>query len=354
MGESDRGARDDLEIRAATPADLPAVLDLLRVSMARGDDERFERLFRWKHHENAFGPSPAWVATDAGRVVAVRYLMRWQWRRGADRLAAVRAVDTATHPEYQGRGLFTRLTRHALDELAGSVDFVFNTPNDQSRPGYLKMGWQVVGRLRPAVMPCSLGGLTRAMRSRVPAEHWSAPTRAGIPAAEALADGAAIDSLLAARAQPSGRAKLSGRAKPSGRAQPSGRAERSGLETVRDLAFLRWRYAAGPLEYRAIAAGGGSLAIVRVRTRGTAREGVLAEVLAPDRRSRSDLLQRVRKELDADYLLTLGVGNRGIPMARQGPILTWRSIPAQRGIDTQDPAPALDQWHVTLGDIEVF
>ena len=75
--------------------------------------------------------------------------MRWEFQRGDEVFRCVRAVDTATHPDYQGRGLFTRLTKAALPELvADGVKFVFNTPNDQSRPGYLKMGWQAVGRAR--------------------------------------------------------------------------------------------------------------------------------------------------------------------------------------------------------------
>ncbi len=75
-------------------------------------------------------------------------------------LRAVRAVDTATDPDYQGQGLFTALTMHGLDEVrADGVDFVFNTPNDQSRPGYLKMGWQTVGELPVAVrIPLADGG----------------------------------------------------------------------------------------------------------------------------------------------------------------------------------------------------
>ena len=81
-----------------------------------------------------------------------RTLMRWEFLDGERVVRAVRAVDTATHPDYQGRSIFTRLTLHALDELvAEGVEFVFNTPNEQSRPGYLKMGWQVVGQLPTAV-----------------------------------------------------------------------------------------------------------------------------------------------------------------------------------------------------------
>ena len=48
--------------------------------------------------------------------------------------------------------MFTKLTMHGLAAMqADGVDFVFNTPNSQSRPGYLKMGWREVGRLPAAV-----------------------------------------------------------------------------------------------------------------------------------------------------------------------------------------------------------
>jgi len=80
--------------------------------------------------------------------------LRWMFLRPEGGVAtAVRAVDTATLPAAQGRGVFTRLTTTAVDELREQgVDFVFNTPNDRSRPGYLKMGWQVVGRV-PGAAP---------------------------------------------------------------------------------------------------------------------------------------------------------------------------------------------------------
>ena len=64
--------------------------------------------------------------------------MRWELIRGAERLRMVRAVDTATDPDHQGRGIFRRLTERALAELVSEgYDAVFNTPNNQSRPAYL-------------------------------------------------------------------------------------------------------------------------------------------------------------------------------------------------------------------------
>ena len=180
-----------LDVRRATDDDLAAVLDLLQASLGWVPDDAYARFFTWKHHESPFGRSPAWVAIDpaAGdRLVGFRTFSRWQFARGDATLAAVRAVDTATHPDYQGRGIVSLLTRQALDELrAEGVAFVFNTPNDRSRPGYFKMGWQLVERLPVTATPRSPLSLLRLARARTPADKWSAPTDAGVPVAEVLA-----------------------------------------------------------------------------------------------------------------------------------------------------------------------
>ena len=112
------------------------MLALLARSLGREDDARYDALYAWKHEDNPFGPSPAWVAVDGDRLAGLRVLMRWEFVEAGRVLRAVRAVDTATHPDYQGRGIFTRLTLpRARRAAARRVDFVFNTPNDQSRPG---------------------------------------------------------------------------------------------------------------------------------------------------------------------------------------------------------------------------
>ena len=108
-----------LDIREATPDDRPAIIELCRASLGWGDDPRFEQLFSWKHDQNAFGPSYMWVATDGDRIVGLRAFMRWEFVRGGDVLRAVRAVDTATHPDYQGKGLFTAMTMQGLDADQG-------------------------------------------------------------------------------------------------------------------------------------------------------------------------------------------------------------------------------------------
>ncbi len=314
-----------LAIRPADDGDRGEVLALLRRSLGGdGDDPRFAELFAWKHDQNAFGQSPMWVATDEGRVAAFRALMRWEFERGGQTLRAVRAVDTATDPEYQGRGLFRSLTLHALEEMrADGVDFVFNTPNDQSRPGYLKMGWRQVGHLAASVHFSSPNGVLRAVRSKVAADRWSQDLDVGVPFSEWIAERTVVER----------------------QREPGHMRE---LRTRWTDESLLWRFGSPLLKYRVVDEDGTAV-VVRSRTRGAALELAVVygfgEPAAVDR-----LSSKVAKRAGADYAIRLG-GPRAstayAPLPQGGPILTWRSVNAT-GV------PPLSNWKLSLGDIELF
>jgi predicted N-acetyltransferase YhbS len=367
-----------VDVRAATPDDDPAVLALLQASMGWVPDEQYARFFAWKHRESPFGPSPSWVAVEGDEVVGFRTFMRWGFDHGGRPVEAVRAVDTATHPDHQGKGIFSLLTRHALDELADmGIGFVFNTPNERSRPGYLKMGWQLVQKLPVAARPRSALALVRLARARTPADKWSAPCRGGVDALEALADDAAVADLLARTRgagpvdtaggpaapapgdDPDGTAPrgASGPDGPSGDAPPAAArtAALPGLSTRRSAEYLRWRYGFPPLRYRAITGPGGladGLVVFRVRRRGAATEAALCEVLVPDDDTAATrhLLTEVLRSSGADHAVWLGAARPGLgflPVPGQGPTLVWRDV-------TEQVPPPPGDWHLTLGDIELF
>jgi GNAT superfamily N-acetyltransferase len=321
-----------LTIRRAEASDDEQILALLQASLGWVPDQLFATFFDWKHRQNPFGESPSWVATDGQRVVGFRTFLRWEFEY-KDRIhRAVRAVDTATHPDYQGRGIFSKLTVAAIDEMRpDGIEFVFNTPNENSRPGYLKMGWKVVGRLPISVRIRSVASSTRMLRARVAADKWSTDCRAGIPVLEALSEDASIKGLLAVRNHT------------------------TTLRTRRSPEFLRWRYGFGPLRYRAILAGDSvrdGLAIVRLRNRGTSRELVICDELLPSE-SETALSEITRTALHtsgADYALRIGgaaIDSGFYRLPRQGPILTWREI---RKVEQ----PRLADWGLTMGDVELF
>lgn len=139
----------------ATESDLTAIIALLRNSLGENLIPKSEGYWRWKHIENPFGESPVLVCqAEGGGIVGVRAFMQWTWVKDGKEYRALRAVDTATHPDYQGKGIFKRLTLDLVKQCAAEkFDFIFNTPNASSRPGYLKMGWRVLGRLKVRISP---------------------------------------------------------------------------------------------------------------------------------------------------------------------------------------------------------
>ena len=192
------------------------------------------------------------------------------------RCAAVRAVDTATHPDHQGRGLFSALTRHAVEACrTEGVAFVFNTPNEQSRPGYLKLGWREVGRPRAVARPGAACVISSRSHEAVSPRSSGRCRSTSVPTSRSWFDG--------------------GGSWPAPAAVSS--TDRS-LRTASDERFARWRYGLADLHYRVVDDGEAAI-VVRLRRRGAGRELVVADQLGdPDRADRLviETLRRVGRD----------------------------------------------------------
>ena len=308
-----------VEVRPADAGDRDEIIGVAARALGWAADERDRALFDWKHGENPFGSPPAWVATDDGRVVGFRSFICWELQRSGEPLRLVRAVDTATDPTFQGRGIFRRLTLESIAALPTlGFDAIFNTPNDLSRPGWLKMGSTQLGRPTLGVVPRSPASLGRMARSRIPADRWSIPSPVGTPAAEALAELSSVP----------------------------GMADQSRWHTPRSIEYLRWRYSLEPLHYRVIEVRGG-LCVFRVRRRGPSLEVAVTEWLSaePDPAALRRLVGAA-----GDYAVGIGLGwrrHRALPLPAQGPIITWRTL-------CRPDTPRLDEIGFSLGDLELF
>jgi hypothetical protein len=267
-----------------------------------------------------------------GGLLGFRTFLRWEFMRGPAVVRAVRAVDTATRPDVQRRGVFSRLTMTAVEALIrDDVEFVFNTPNPRSLPGYVRMGWRRVGRLPVGVRPASVPRLARVAQARGPAEKWSLPTEAGLAAGDALLDREPVERLLSA----------------VGHGQV--------LQTRRSVEYLRWRYGFPELRYRVLTAGPtveDGMVVFRLRRRGRAIEAVICDVLLPRGGAAlgTQLCKRVLVETAADYALRGGRSSSGrgfLPLLGQGPVVTWRTL-------TDPTMPSRRDWDLSLGDVELF
>ncbi len=337
--------RDDVQIRRATRADLEAILNIVRTSLGAGTVPRTVNYWKWKHEANPFGPSPVLVAETKGQLVGLRAFMRWSWQSGGQDVTAVRAVDTATHPDWRGRGLFKRLTLQLRGEMAEEViGFVFNTPNAQSRPGYVKMGWSVVGKPTLWVRPVRPVRLVRALY------------REGLGGVEGRAPALEALSVQEGLLQPSVQSVLHEVVY-----------DEQAYHTSRTAPYLDWRYAQIPgFKYYLLAEGqgaGGALAVVRSRRRGALRElricDLVAGPTAAAQQSAAVLLKRIARAADVEVVLALkpaGVPPSTflaagyLPAPHTGPLLTVYDLNTYGS-----PNPAeLQSWDASIGDLELF
>jgi hypothetical protein len=285
------------------------------------------------------------VAEADGRIVGLRAFMRWRLGAGDREVRAVRAVDTATHPDFQGRGIFSRLTREALDALQGEIDLVFNTPNSKSLPGYLKRGWNMVGRVpvwTRVRRPLRWVRGVRSAREGTPMGGTGPPVHAA-PAAQALRAAEGLSVLLAEADLPDVR-----------------------LATPRDPAYLGWRYADAPhLDYRAVHSDRGGrldgLAIFRVRPRGRLWESTVAEVLVRpgDVSTARQLFRAVAGAAPVDHVTCSfprgWSSRRALPRSRFVRVPGGITLVARPLRDVVDLRPFdIRSWALSLGDVEVF
>jgi GNAT superfamily N-acetyltransferase len=326
----------DLEVRIPTDEDLDVIVDLVRLCLGEGRIPRTREYWAWKHLANPFGPSYLLIAEERGAIVALRAFMRWTWWSSGQPVPAVRAVDTVTHPDWRGRGVFTSLTLAMVERVQSEgVAFVFNTPNDHSRPGYLKMGWTLVGRIHPWIRPQPLG-------------RWYGRNAGGdFASVGQLLEAPGLDDLLSAMA-----ADYDPR-----------------LITRPERAYLRWRYAESPgLAYHAawqLDEGPGAALVFHVLERPRWTELRLCEILAsPTRESMAqarDLIGKTARQAGAHFVSAVTAprtperrvlrSSGFVPFPRRGPFLTVR--PLQASALEVDPRRRRS-WRPTIGALEVF
>jgi hypothetical protein len=343
-------------VRAYTPKALPAILMLLQQTLGNGGAVRkTEEFWVWKHHANPFGVSYGLYAWDetAVEVAGLRVLMRWRFRDEAGGLwPAVRAVDTATHPNHQRRGLFSSLTRRAVADLTEQgVELIFNTPNQNSLPGYLKMGWQIAARWPLYLKPLRV--LRMAYRRLHPVasdvvsnfrENFGPAILSWDEFARRYGD--QLEPLLVSWEESR---------------------QQTGLRTQRTVEYLSWRYGGHPhIQYVVypLADEHGTLqgfAILRPNVRYGWQETVLTELCLAQPHSTVGhrLLRGLTRQLHSDYLIA-HFADQTVEAELLRHANCWR-VPRQQIVFTVRPLQATaadfahaEAWDLTLGDLELF
>jgi hypothetical protein len=329
-----------MEIREATEADIPAIVALLKISLGENLMPKSDRYWRWKHLENPFGPSPVLLCWEGGNLIGVRAFMRWRWMWEQKNYHAVRAVDTATHPGHQGKGIFKKLTLSLVERCRHEDHFVFNTPNQQSKPGYIKMGWQEAGKLPIALSVQRPINLLRNLLSQNKTTHT-----------EAADDRSRIQYYLN---------------HPQLSALINNQRRVTGLVTNVSVSYLKWRYVDVPVaHYIAIGCERGKeltgLVFGRIKLSRFGREFRITDCFFKDDGAANELVAAVteyKKANSIDFSTISGVAEQGHKQmmdplhlkVRLGPIVTIRQL----GLTDLSILQHFNRWAPSLGDLELF
>jgi len=175
-----------------------------------GDAPKFsEAALDWRYARNPAGHA---VGADAwaGDILAAHYVTCPLNARIDGRMVrGLLSLNTATHPTYQGRGLFTRLAEAAYGQgAAAGYQFVIGVANANSTPGFLrKLGFQLVAPLQAGLLlrpPHALAGgepqfaghwPTEALGWRLanPAGRYALSRRRGLLSVRAVTDTPFVD-----------------------------------------------------------------------------------------------------------------------------------------------------------------
>ena len=121
---------DQIVIRLYQPGDEEQLLALHRKVLNTPWSSEF---WRWLYLDNPAGKAAVVVAEDQGRIVGhlAYFPLRMQWQ--GQPFIGSKSVQAMVDPEYQGRGLFTRITNeHLLRAQAGGIPLTYACPNERS------------------------------------------------------------------------------------------------------------------------------------------------------------------------------------------------------------------------------
>lgn len=309
-------------IRKASEIDIPKIIELLKISLGETLIPKSEVLWKWKHLDNPFGKSPVLLAEENGQLIGVRAFLKWEYSENGKFHPACRAIDTATHPDHQGKGIFKNLTLSLIDEIKkDGVALIFNTPNSKSTPGYISMGWEKWGKL-----PLKLNfHFNKSKKYKNENSDWEQVS----PLIDVIESSDFIGPKIQTRLVPG---------------------------------YMRWRYRDNPLfPYHYLSDGENYLLIYRIKEGKMGREFRICDFFTLrnlPHESQKELKRLLNHRIKSSgcrftsfsgltypdqKVLDIGA----LPIMNIGPLVTLRKI-------KEDISPMEKSWGWSLGDLEVF
>jgi GNAT superfamily N-acetyltransferase len=118
-------------IRPYKNGDEEAIFELFCAAFSDlHDKDWWLEWWRWKYQHNPAGSPIIWVAEADDRLVAQYAIIPVKMKMGDRIITGSQSVDTMTHPDYRGRGMFLTLSERVFEEAGKQgIEIVYGFPN---------------------------------------------------------------------------------------------------------------------------------------------------------------------------------------------------------------------------------
>lgn len=319
-GRRRRGSRDDLASFASLgrvpvsvvrvvgyePARKAELVALMEVVWGRWWDGA---AVDWWVSRNPAGETMVSLAQDDGQLVGAAWMSPYRFQVAGMEMTVPVPLNVATHPDYRGRGIFSRLERENERLAAERYRLALTYPNAESARIFLgRLGWQALRSARLWACPTLRWRFPRAVeRTGVferADEHWRR-------LAPIYGDG-----------------------------------------VIRDGAYLAWRFVEAPRNYLLLASAEGLAVVGHTRVRGR-DVAYLAELLAEPGAPTRQLLRAALAAAAAPFLLALP------PAGRSGDLVRLGFLPTPKRVSVLGKAlikgtAVPERLSVSLGDLDAY
>lgn len=128
----------NIDCRFISEVDDKFISDFMMVENAVFGDYYTREYFKHKFVDNIYGESVlAVVYNENNQPIAARAL----WRNDIEGKPSYQPGDTCVLEEARGKGVFSKMTMKAISKLPKDA-IIYNFPNQNSFPGYIKLGWK--------------------------------------------------------------------------------------------------------------------------------------------------------------------------------------------------------------------
>ena len=156
------------DCRWSSEADEKFINDFITVANSVFGGGFSKELFRKKYIDNIYGDSVVEVVYIDENPVAARGL----WRNDIMGKPSYQPGDTCVTEVCRGRGIFTEMTKRSVEMLQSDA-IVYNFPNQNSFPGYMKMGWKLINEYGFALFLGAKGYLKEhPVKMDIPYANW--------------------------------------------------------------------------------------------------------------------------------------------------------------------------------------